>query len=269
MLKQRILTAIVLIAFLLLAIFYFSPTAFSVLTAGVLLLGAWEWSRLAQIVGLLPRIGFLVVTLVFMWIVSFLNPALVFMVTALAWVLIVYCLTNTELWLSIWSKYRLLQYGVGIGLLTTSWYAINDIHRQPHGAATLIFLLLIVWAADTGAYFAGRQWGKRKLAPHISPGKTVEGVLGGIVLAMVVSAIISPWLSNGVGCYVGLLALSLLTALISVAGDLFESLVKRYAGVKDSGGLLPGHGGVLDRIDSLLSAAPIFALGLWVLHRLC
>jgi phosphatidate cytidylyltransferase len=129
----------------------------------------------------------------------------------------------------------------------------------------LLSVFLMIWAADVGAYFAGRRWGKRKLAPKVSPGKTWAGVFGGLALVALLTVLVSmlvfaDWLTSLL-----LLALSVPVVLLSVVGDLVESLMKRQAGIKDSGRLLPGHGGVMDRFDSLFAAAPVFALGLWYL----
>ena len=121
--------------------------------------------------------------------------------------------------------------------------------------------MFVVWGADTGAYFAGRAFGRHKLAPRVSPGKTWEGVAGGAVLALLVAWVGTIWLEP-VGGYAAFLVLVLLTVMISILGDLMESLFKRVADLKDSGGLLPGHGGVMDRIDSMTAAGPFFVLGL-------
>ena len=133
-------------------------------------------------------------------------------------------------------------------------------------SAGALLLLLLVWAADSGAYFAGRRFGGRwfggrKLAPRISPNKTLEGLLGGVLLAAIVAAAGALLLDVPASRLPEVLGVVLLTVLFSVAGDLFESLLKRHAGVKDSGTLIPGHGGILDRVDSLLAALPVFAVG--------
>lgn len=130
----------------------------------------------------------------------------------------------------------------------------------------LMYLFLLVWGADSGAYFVGRKMGKRKLAAEVSPNKSIEGLIGGIVTAIIIIVFVqSTYLNLSIIQHVLFLILSLLTVFSSVLGDLFESMIKRRAGIKDSGRVLPGHGGVLDRIDSLLAAAPIFAAGLYVL----
>lgn len=156
---------------------------------------------------------------------------------------------------------------LGIGCLLLAWLAVVWLHANPNGPVLLLSLLVLVWLADSAAYFVGRAWGKRKLAPTISPGKTFAGLGGALVAACLLGA--------GLG-YAGLLPgqgvvmtalIYLAIAIVSVSGDLAESAVKRQAGVKDSGQLLPGHGGVLDRIDSLIAAAPVFAALVWWLER--
>ena len=128
-------------------------------------------------------------------------------------------------------------------------------------------LLLIIWSADIGAFFAGRRFGRRKLAPQISPGKTQEGLLGGLVLAMLVAIVVSRTAGILPLAPAWTAALAALTALVSAGGDLFKSIHKRTVGLKDSGSLLPGHGGVLDRFDSLLAGAPFFALGVLIAEQ--
>lgn len=131
----------------------------------------------------------------------------------------------------------------------------------------LLYVFSLVWCADSGAYFVGRKFGKRKMSPNVSPNKSVEGLMGGLATGLVVVIGISLFKLQLAGMELVLFVLlSLVTILASVLGDLFESMLKRRAGVKDSGTILPGHGGVLDRIDSLLSATPIFALGFWAMQ---
>jgi len=137
-----------------------------------------------------------------------------------------------------------------------AWLALDFLYRlEP---ALLLFMLVIVWAADIGAYFAGKRWGRVKLAPGISPGKTWEGVLGGMLLVLALAAVRGLVAGNNLGV---LLPFCLAVALLSIVGDLTVSIFKRNAGLKDSGKLFPGHGGLLDRIDSVTAAAPLFALG--------
>ena len=144
--------------------------------------------------------------------------------------------------------------------LVPCWLAIG-VCRSLGGPFWLFFGLLLIWAMDTGAYFAGRFWGKHKMVVRVSPKKTWEGFCGGMVLTLLVAIVVSLF-QHASGYRIGLICiLAFVTALFAVLGDLFESLLKREAGVKDSGTLLPGHGGILDRIDSITAALPIFALG--------
>jgi phosphatidate cytidylyltransferase len=145
----------------------------------------------------------------------------------------------------------------GLFVLIPAWFALVKLHE--HGPSVLLFLLLLVVAADVGAYFSGRKFGRNKLAPKVSPGKTWEGVFGGLFGAALVAAVGVSWF--GVPA-VPFVALSLIAVIASIVGDLTESLFKRHAGIKDSGSLLPGHGGVLDRVDSVTAAAPVFLIGL-------
>ncbi len=131
-----------------------------------------------------------------------------------------------------------------------------------YGTDTILFFLCLIWCADIAAYFAGKRWGKTKLSPEISPGKTVAGLYGALAVTILYAVVACQILGLGVQRTMDFILLSLLTVMFSVSGDLFESLVKRWRGVKDSGRILPGHGGVLDRIDSLIAAVPIFYLGL-------
>jgi phosphatidate cytidylyltransferase len=144
-----------------------------------------------------------------------------------------------------------------------AWCALALIHREGHG--WLLVALAIVWAADTGAYFSGRAFGRRKLAPRISPNKTVEGLAGGTLAAVAVAVAGAALLGTGASMLPLVALVAFLTVLFSVVGDLFESLLKRHVGAKDSGDLIPGHGGLLDRLDSVLAALPVFALGkIWL-----
>lgn len=143
-------------------------------------------------------------------------------------------------------------------VLIPAWAALTAIKALPDGEWLILLLLLLVWGADTGAYFTGRALGKRKLMPRVSPGKTLEGVYGGLVVCVVIAAIYAFFRELSLNSAVFLMLLAVLTAVASVLGDLFESMFKRERGIKDSGTLLPGHGGVLDRIDSITAAAPIF-----------
>jgi phosphatidate cytidylyltransferase len=152
---------------------------------------------------------------------------------------------------------------IGLLLLIPMWASLTILKGfSANGAALLMFLMLLIWGADTGAYFIGKKWGKRRLASRVSPGKTWEGSCGGIVAGIVITlayVIVSNQLLSIGLAFIGL---SIMTVFISIFGDLMESLVKREANIKDSGSILPGHGGVLDRIDSLTAAGPVFVSGI-------
>ncbi|MES9871768.1 MAG: phosphatidate cytidylyltransferase, partial [Candidatus Sedimenticola sp. 6PFRAG7] len=154
---------------------------------------------------------------------------------------------------------------LGVFVLVPAWAALVMIHGYGEkGPMLLLFSLTLTWVADSGAYFAGRRWGRVKLAPAISPGKTREGVYGALA-GSVLWGLLLAWYAPELGPLPILVIFCLLVCVISVIGDLFESLLKRQAGIKDSGNLLPGHGGVLDRIDSMTAVAPVFAFGLLLL----
>jgi phosphatidate cytidylyltransferase len=155
--------------------------------------------------------------------------------------------------------------GAGVVVLVAPWVALMGL-RDDFGPAYVLFLLLLIWVADTGAYFAGRRWGRRKLAPTISPGKTWEGVFGAGMATLAFALVGAAVLEEGAR-WPGFVAVCMVTVGFSIVGDLFESMMKRQRGVKDSGSLLPGHGGVLDRFDSLTAAAPAFLLGLYGMRQ--
>ena len=135
-----------------------------------------------------------------------------------------------------------------------------------HGAKLVLLVCFLVWSADTGAYFSGKRFGKHKMAPAVSPNKTIEGLVGGVILAVIITWLGAKLLSIPFISISSLLSIAIITVVISVLGDLVESMFKRASGVKDSGNILPGHGGILDRIDSLTAAIPVFALlYLWLM----
>ncbi|MBT8079324.1 MAG: phosphatidate cytidylyltransferase, partial [Gammaproteobacteria bacterium] len=155
---------------------------------------------------------------------------------------------------------RTLRWLCGFLVIVPAWLALDWLYRL--NSLYLLLVLTVVWAADIGAYFSGKRFGRLKLAPQISPGKTWEGVLGGLIAVTALTAAHSLW--SGIGL-ITLIPLCLAVGIISIVGDLTVSIFKRSAGVKDSGSLFPGHGGVLDRADSITAAAPLFALGLgWI-----
>ena len=270
MLKQRVVTALLLLPLVMAAIFALPAPWFMVLIGIIFLGGIWEYRRLAGLsetmsgyLLLLLQAGILVILFSFRtrW-----HTDIVMLMSAgcLAWLMMFLRLHLYRPDSQPDARYRLLSVITAIVSVTTGWFAFSWIRIQAEGSWLILLLLLIVWAADTGAYFAGKAFGKRKLAPNISPGKTQAGLVGGLVTAALVAFLAATLMPLPDINPVNLIFLSLVTAVVSVGGDLLVSLHKRTSGIKDSGGLLPGHGGVLDRIDSLLAAAPFFALGLLV-----
>ncbi len=272
MLKQRIITALLLLPLVLAAIFFMPTIWFMLILAIVMLAGTIEYVRLAGFSGAIATSAFVltqtaIFVLLYMCRDSWDKDALIWLGGfAIAWLLLFSRLALFRSNTIIDTRYRLLSFVTAIISVTGGWFALSWLHMQDQGPWLILLLLLIVWAADTGAYFSGKAFGKRKLAPHISPGKTIAGLVGGLILSALIALLAVRWIPSArlllpLGT-VQIIWLSLITVLISVGGDLMVSLHKRISGFKDSSQLLPGHGGILDRMDSLLAAAPFFALGL-------
>jgi phosphatidate cytidylyltransferase len=270
MLKARVITAVVLLAVLLPVTLFAPVAAFGALLALVLVLAAWEWARLLKLSGLAPVAYAIVAALALAASTRLglgaraarplLEAAAVFWILAGPFVLV----RKPTLAHGPW---RLFLIVAGLVILVACWHAL--VAARILGVSFVLSVLLIVWLADIGAYFAGKAFGKHKLAPAISPGKTWEGAAGGWLAVMVIAIVVmvshafEPTLVSVLGARMGpVRMLLLLTVLVafSIVGDLFESMLKRQAGVKDSSALLPGHGGVLDRIDALLPVLPLAML---------
>ncbi|MDQ8038128.1 MAG: phosphatidate cytidylyltransferase [Pedobacter sp.] len=270
MLKQRVITALVLLPIVIWCVF-FAPTlwAFRIFAAAIVAVAAWEWTAMmgwkqpalrgayaAVVLGALAALA-LVPELFKLVQLPALSIAVLFWLLAHRLVRAYPAGTDT------WANTTMLV-PIGFVLLVPAWLGLTQLHGL--SAWWLMYLFVLVWGADTGAYFAGRAFGKTKLAPSVSPGKTLEGFFGGLLLTMAVAFAVAFYRELEGQRFWAFLLLSLLTVLASVLGDLFESMVKRHAGIKDSGTIFPGHGGALDRIDSLTAAAPVFALG-WLLAK--
>jgi phosphatidate cytidylyltransferase len=277
MLKKRILTACLLIPITVAALFYLTPPWFMIVITLILLGGAWEWSNFMSLKRIPARLLFVFLVLfAFMDViyVSFIlhdqvQSAMPFLIPgAIWWFLATLMVLFYPRGCSWWNKSVLLRGLMGLMVLVPCWISLNFIRNQYNGTYTLLFLFILIWGADSAAYFVGKKWGKTKLAPDVSPGKSVQGLIGALLFS-VVAAVIVLWTSHAaLRIWPWVILLSLVTIVFSVVGDLFESMLKRQAGLKDSGQLLPGHGGLLDRIDSLTAAAPIFALGLLLLGQM-
>lgn len=260
---KRIATALVLIPLVVVAVWYLSAFWFAVTIAAVAVAGAWEWAGLVGLSSARRAFYCLAVALVLASGYALLDdhagPWLL-AAAVLWWMLAAVSLLFTGAGAWWWGA-------SGVVTLFFGWYGLVWLRQLEKGPLLVLFLLVLIWIADSAAYFSGRRFGRRKLAPRLSPGKTIEGLAGGISaatgFALVAGGAVMP--ATGVAQLLLLTGLCALVVLTSVVGDLFESALKRGAGVKDSGHWLPGHGGVLDRIDSLLAAAPVFAAGIMAL----
>jgi phosphatidate cytidylyltransferase len=266
-LKWRVLTALVLAPLALAAIWLLPTAGVAILFALVLALGAIEWARL---IGLVRReaqalylLGlFLLLGVGWIFYRSDLSKVPVFLLAAVWWLAALHWLQRFGRQGASEPPSQLLSGLLGYLVLWLAWFSLVMLHGLTAGAYFVTLLLLIVWGADIGAYFVGRVFGRRKLAPRVSPGKTWEGAAGGLLLALVAGMVLHLLLGPAWPPLYVLVPVLAATVLFSIVGDLFESMVKRQYGAKDSGNLLPGHGGILDRVDSLTAAAPIFVMGL-------
>lgn len=260
MLKQRIITALVLLPLALGGFFLLEGVAFALFIGLVVSLAAWEWAQLAGLIAQSQRVGY--AALVALLLAGlYLLPALALPLIAVAvlwWLLALLLVLGYPQSSRYWSTapVRLL---IGLLVLLPAWQGLLLLKQWPLGNGLILAVMLLVWAADIGAYFSGRAFGRRKLAPQVSPGKSWEGVYGGLLACLLLTLGVGLQRQWSLGELLLALAGTVLLVLVSVLGDLTESMFKRQAGVKDSSNLLPGHGGVLDRIDSLTAAVPLFA----------
>jgi phosphatidate cytidylyltransferase len=272
MLKQRVITALVLAIIFLAALFGLPAGYFSFFIGAVLLIGAWEWASLSGFSALWQRLVYSFALLILLVVASrylgfegeasprLNNEAIRDLLAvgcgwwALALLLVQGYPSSSVLW-----GHKALRLAMGVMVLIPTWVALVYVRQQNNGAWLVLLLMLVVAAADSGGYFAGRRFGKHKLAPAVSPGKTWEGFAGGFLANCLLALIVSQFFNQSL---LLMLVLIVPTSLISVLGDLLESMVKRHAGAKDSGSILPGHGGILDRVDGITAGAPVFALAL-------
>ncbi len=271
-LRQRILTALLLLSLAVAAVLYLPTVWLGALLAMPILLAAGEWAQLAGCARMRERGSY-------MLCIASLGALAAWVIWAYAYTF--FALTSLALLWWIYAFVDLWRHGgrasgpyqsrggrliIGMLVLVPAWLAALHLHRAgAMGPALVLYALALVWVADTSAYFVGRAWGRTPLAPKVSPGKTVEGLVGALLSVVVVAYFCGTmiWRLNG-RMLGGWMLLAIATVLFSVVGDLVESKLKRLAGVKDSGAWLPGHGGVLDRIDALTAAMPVFAWG-WML----
>lgn len=264
MLKTRLLTAAVLIPLVIWGVLVLPAHYFSLLVAAAVAQAAWEWSALAGMARRFWRALYVLLLLLILWWINTLAAPLILTAAVAGWLLVTVMVVCHPVGVTLLSR-RSVATAAGIGVLAPAWFAVAHLHALPQGPYAVLFLMVLVWSADGAAYFAGRRWGKARLAPSISPGKTWAGVWGALAATLLIAPVVG--IASGLEQprLMGFIVLCLVTVILSIVGDLFESIYKRIRGVKDSGRLLPGHGGMLDRIDSLTAAAPVFMLGVWLL----
>jgi phosphatidate cytidylyltransferase len=272
MLKQRLLTAIILIP-LMIWLLSLSSIIFASVLSIFLILGAWEWAGLCAWQAWKTRFVYATLACLMLPIVYTFRqqPA---MMAILFFVCLWWLLAGLWLW-RYQQGYKMIftspfiKAVLGLIILLSTFFALLHLHEhERYGGQWVMFLFVLIWTADSGAYFMGKRWGKTKLADKISPGKTWEGVLGALLMSSIVSLSYALFKSMSLMTLLLFMLLCLLTVIVSILGDLLESVLKRQAGIKDSSQILPGHGGILDRIDSLTSASPIFVMGLVSLGHL-
>ena len=281
MLKHRIITALILAPATIASIFYLPLPYFAALMLVVMAIGAWEWGPLMGFSNKRRRLVFVAITslligalwhyfpLLEIWFAKsqLQNPILYILWLAVAWWVVSAALTFLyPKYSKFWSSHRSVRGLFGWLTLVPTWLAFivlrsSDYQTDPYlGSQLIMFLFLMVWSADIGAYFVGKAFGKHKLLPNVSPGKTMEGFLGGVVVACILVTVAGLTMDWKASQFYLVIPITILITTVSVLGDLNESMFKRQAGIKDSGSILPGHGGILDRIDSLTATAPIYAL---------
>lgn len=271
MLRQRILTAVILAVVFVGSVLFGNslwPDWVRAMFSLVLFAAVWEMSGLTLRPGAIPTLILASLFVALFWWSSLGLPAEFVQwqsVFGLCVWLTVACLMPLYRHHGNWPQpVWILLLGLGLALLWICVHGLVYLQGFDQSGWILLYLLSLVWIADIGAYFSGRRFGKNKLAPAISPGKTWEGVIGGM-LANFLWMLLVHWISGGWGLpLLAFIVIGFVSAAISIVGDLFISILKREAGVKDSGKLLPGHGGILDRIDSIIAASPVFVAGLYL-----
>jgi phosphatidate cytidylyltransferase len=275
-LKQRILTSLILIPVVLILLFLTPNFLYASIVAAISLYAAWEWTRLMNISSFNERVIYLVILglliifsyLFHLWKKELIYQSAIFLLASLWWLIALFFIFryNRGDSVKIFNRYF---YGfIGILLIYSFWLGLVVIRTMsPRGSFWVLVLLVLIWFADSSAYFCGIRYGTRKLVPKVSPGKTLEGLYGQLAFSLIAIIIIADLIAPNTTQFLILLLFGMLTVIASIIGDLFISVLKRQRGLKDTGQILPGHGGLLDRIDSLLGAVPVFTLGL-ILFRI-
>lgn len=270
MLKQRVISACIMMLVFLLVLLVLPPIAFIAFVSLGIAVGAWEWANLAGVTSPFKRALYLFAVMGgvgLCWLILEVDASNQQRLQTLFWCSVAWW-GVALLWVQGYPSSAILWGAVpvrllmGLCVLVPAGVGLFFIRSQEHGHWLVLLMILAVSAADTGAYFAGKRFGNRRLAPSVSPGKSVEGFIGGIIGSIALGLVVGQFWAPDDRWWILLLVVP--AALVSVLGDLLESMVKRHRGVKDSGSILPGHGGVLDRVDGVTAAVPVFALTLLV-----
>jgi phosphatidate cytidylyltransferase len=267
MLKQRFLTALLLSPILVALLVFLPLPGFMFFTALIFVWGAWEWTHLIEMKVFWQRIAYLGLFVVILGFAQYFSVSTL-IISMVWWLLVCVFIFNYSYFTRWWQSYFWLRMISGLLFLIPAWVACNLLRSQNQGSLIVVGALALVWLMDIAAYFVGRGMGRHKLAPMISPGKTVEGVIGSVFAAVFVGGLATGFMNISLGQWFIFLLLFAVMSLIAVVGDLFESMAKRQSGVKDSGHFLPGHGGILDRLDSVVAAIPFFTFSLFILGYL-
>jgi phosphatidate cytidylyltransferase len=270
-LKTRLISAAIMIPLVVGGILLLPTEGVALILALILGIGLWEWARMVPLQSVPSRLLYPAIGLLLMWLAWLVPLAAMIdglLVAALLWWLgALYWISRAEISIRPSVPVRVMKSVIGLVVMLPAWAALVMLHgREQDGPLLTLFLLVLIWLADSGAYFSGRRWGRSKLAPVVSPGKTWQGVYGGLVASGLFALPVGLLYSGSLRWTAGLVLVALLAVMFSIVGDLLESLMKRQCGIKDSSHIIPGHGGILDRIDSLTAAAPVFLLGLYWLE---
>lgn len=272
MLKQRVITAVILLAVLMASMFTLPPVGLAMVFTVAVLIASWEWAQLAGLTSLLPRLlyaaGCAALMGLVIWYCQLFSADIqldrlqdILGLGCLWWAIALLWVKGYPGSASVWGSV-FMRVLMGYLVLIPAWLGLLFLRDHQLGVALLLIMLALVACADIGAYFTGRAWGKAKLAVHVSPGKSWVGFWGGLTTSCLFAVVVWWFWGAQYLSLMAVVAIAVATGLASVLGDLLESMVKRHQGVKDSGTILPGHGGVMDRIDSITAASPVFALSI-------
>jgi len=265
-LKTRIITALILAPIAIGGIFFLPPMGFALFTAAIITLGSWEWANMSGFEQQSGRIAYAAVIALILYSLIDVSAVPVLWLALIWWVVCFLLVRSYPAGSERWGSAPMRAL-MGVLVLVPAWVGLNHLRTggfqfgsTDNNLLLILYVFCVVWVADIGAYFSGRAFGKAKLAPRVSPGKSWAGVYGGLIAVGAFALVVSLLASANATETTLLVVATLVTGWVSVLGDLLESMLKRFRGIKDSSGLLPGHGGIMDRIDSLTAAIPVFAL---------